>query len=1248
MDVSSRLRQRLLQAIALLVLVGAGVQGWRMIVRPDPTLLVDLAAQRLAAILGPGVEYEDVQIDLLDGVTIHRLRVRTTQTDLPTLEARRVEIRHDPLALAAGLYRPEQIEIEGARIVARETPEGAAFDFPLHFDSRDIGGSVPRIVVKNATLFYRAMQESDRFRGGTVLVFDAIELDVRPQPDGRLEIVGGFQTRGLGQDDVRIRVDGTADPDADELDLGAVWDPFTIGPFLLGVLADDVAAPLLGRAGHSGRLIVSLSRRADVREGELRIRARWTGPMPLDLESIPGSELIDAQDLEQIHALLDRSDIGLDLTGEDLSLDGLVTALGGTRVHVRGRIGDEGRSLRLVMQIHGLRIENPKVKEALGPDAEEIFASFDPTGNVDADIQITKIPGQDLSWQVDAILEDATFRYVGPPGEDGRLEGFPYRVENAAGRVHISEGLVWFDDIVGLHGRGTMVRLRSPWEEAWTGGETGRIRLTDEGPDIRITVDATDVQVDRDLDDAAAGSEFANMYNEFGLRGVLDRVEVDVIAISGRDEKAYAEVRLTFDDISLCFDRFPLRLENVKGWLTLRRPFIAEMKRGRVFDFDVTGRTDDARVHAWASFRGHEDEGRIQVRGEGVGLAGMLTDTVLASEITRGGLADVWRYLDPRGRADVEMSIPLGANPEPLRLDARLRNASLRLGGKETAFPIEVVDLSGRLRVVGDRVDLMGIRGRIQDAAVAIEGSIEGGPDGRWDVRVTTDVLRVTPELLAALEHLTDDEPLLPSGLVLESGTRLTLDLGLHREPGSGQTVEARIRVTDLDGSLRLPDGASLALRGGVIEVHGGELSFENIEAVAPGVRVEIARAHVGPDGTGGHITLHLDALEPPPELLSLFPEDVRDLLETWSTDRRLACEALHIEARPDGSVRLEGDLALLARPEAPPGNGGPRGTLEFRPLELAAPDAGGRRTLRGRVVLCAFSFGEDVPVEDLDGEVTVDRLRLGENPQGRGTVRAHKARLFGVRVRDVVFPVVWRDGILRADPITGVLADGRLRGRLLLHTRTPMAYEGEVRVDGFQVRTLSSDFAPTGPPLSGTGRARVRFQNRSGEVRDLTAAGHVTVRKGNLGDLPVLANIFAFFGNLLDVRDPPKFERAVADFALHDEVVHLRRFDLAGPLFEMPGHGTVDLSGYVDLVFTPDIIKSFALPGIMQFPVVGNVLDALLREDLIYAVRLRGDVRTARPEIVVLPMLGLERGRPFEGTGVPSLPSRRIPNWFR
>ena len=1241
-----RLRYRLLQACALLGVTLLGLWGYRRVVRPEPDLLALLAEEKLQGIFGLGVEYDDFEIDLVEGVEIRGLRVLTPRSPQPTLEARRVRVRHDILALASGLYRPEAIVIEGARIVARETEGGIALDFPFRLESDASTGAFPAIRLRESELFCRAMEGSTRLGAGTVLHLGHIDLDARPTRDGRVDLVGRLSPLGLGQDDVRIGVQGMAEPDADVLELQVVWDPLTLTEPLLAALAEAVSSPLRGQLGQEGQLIVALVRRPDEQEGEVQVRVRWLGEVRVDLSQLPSGEFIDATSREQIDRLFQRAHLYVELEGETINLRGLLKALGGGQVKVDGFIRDDGEQIDLAVQIKGLRLESPDVRDSFHEGGREIFEAFDPGGMVDADVVLSKEPGQPIEWSVDAILEQASFRYVGTPAADGSPEGFPYPVEHAAGGVHIERGEVWFDEVVGFNGPDTTVRIRSPWQEAWTGGETGRIRFGEGTPDIRVTIDATNVKTDEDLRTAVAGSEFSDLFDHFYAEGVLDRIEIDVIAIPGRDEKAYAEVRITLDDERFRYARFPLPLERVKGWVTLRRPFVGPRQRGQIFAFEVSGRAGESPVDLRATYDAYHERGRLFVEARGIGLAGTLADVVAESEITQGAIADAWRWLDPRGRADVTIEVPLENEPGEVKLEAILRGASIRLDAESATAPIEITDLRGSIRVEDDVVHLEDLRGRMLDAAVTLAGTIHGGPEGRWDIHVETDVLRVTPELLANLERLAE-EPLLPEGLELGAGARLAVELHLQRDAGPDKPLRVEVVATGLDGVLHLPEGSALAIRASRIVVRGEEVALEGVRGEAPGIRIALDTAHVSTGGIAGRVTLVLEEMEPTPQVLDLLPAEARDVLADLVSGRRISSDSLTIDAKADGSLRFEGDLVLLA-PRGDAQGDAARGRIEFRPLQLSAADATDHRTLTGRVLFRGFTFGGDVPVEDLDGEVRLEALRLGDDPSGRGTLRIEEGRLFDLTVRDATIPIRWQGGILRADPLTGTIAEGRLRGRLMLHTREPTAYEGYARIEAFRVEALREDLAPTGPPLSGLGSAWIEFQNRSGETRDLRARGALSVRDGNLGDLPVAANIFAFFAEVLAVDPPPRFERADAVFTIADEVITFGRLDLAGPLFDMPGRGTVDLGGYADLVFTPDFIKSFLLPGVMQFPVVGDVLDAILREDVLYAVRLRGDLSDAEPEIVALPPLGLGADRPFEGTGTPQPPPRRLPRWFR
>lgn len=1240
-------RQRLLQTIAFCVVVAAGIVFYLRVTRPDRSLLVRFATERLEEIFGPGVEHQGFEIDLLSGVEIRGLRVVPPGGGKPTLEAERVVVEHDLVALASGRYVPTSIRIDGARIVTHETPTGIAPDFPFTLERGGSDTPVPEVRVRRSRLLYRAMEDSERLRPARVIELADVEVDIVPEGEGRLRIRGGFRPLRLGQDDVRVFLHGEADTRADTLSLVGVWNPLRVTEGLLDALAEPWAERLRDRGVESLELVVWLEHSPDVGSGELRVRAGIRGDIPMDIDAIPGTERIDARTREQLRALLGRGDLDLMVSEEGFDIRGLATAMAGGDVNVQGSVESGGEAFQLVIEIDDLRLDDPALQQALGEEGAAIFAAFDPSGVVDAVITLDKQRDRELDWRVDALLEDASFRYVGEPAPDGSPMGFPYRLEHASGSLRIVPGEVRLDDIVGFNVRsGATVTIRGHRSTSWTGGETGIIRFghADGGAEVHLTVEAANVPVDDELAVAVEGSEFAGLLETFRVSGMLDRIEVDIERLSGVDEAAVAEVRVLLDGVGFTYDPFPLPLDRVRGWFTLRRP-LEDGQRGRVFSFDVHGRTEGAPVHASAVFEPDAGGGRLHVRGEGVPLAGDVTAAILSAEGLDEGLHEAWRYLDPRGRADVVVDMPIDDDPDPIRVTTLLDGASFRLDAAEAVHPLEVTDVHGRIEAVGDVLTLDAIEGRIGASEVTIDGKMDGGTHGAWDLHVTTAVLRLSPELLESLRELLDEDHLLPDGFTLEPGGRLALDMWLRR-PTGGSELEATVHTTDIRARMRVPLGMTLDVVGKRLEVDGDRVEFEGVRASAGGVRVVADKAVFQAGDLTGRFRMSLDEVAASRALLDLLPDDARETAEEWTKDRLLVAPDLLVDLREDGSAVVHGALTLLAVEDAPASEA-PRGPMFFDHVTLSRRDAGGARTLRGTLRFEGFNVGL-LPIEELVGEAEIRWLRLGDEPEGEAFLRARRARIADLQVRDVHVPVVWREGILAARPITGVVAGGQLRGYLLVHTRAPEAYEGEAHLEGFELAMLRNDLAPTGPEVRGRGRAHIRFQNPGTDAEDLVASGTMTIREGHLGDLPVVASVFVLIDEITGGDNPPHFERADLAFDLADEVISFRQLDLAGPLFHMPGFGTLDLSGHADLHFSPDFIKSLLLPGSTQLPVLGPVLEGLLQEDYLYAIRIQGDIETAEPEVVLLPRLDLGRADPFEGTGSPELPRRRVPRWFR
>jgi len=1253
--------KRLLQTLLVVALVYSGVNIWQRLVKPPEDPLRVLADAPLRELFGPGVDYDrPLRFDVERGAELRNLRVPNTSGLLESdgegglrpvlgLSARRVRITHDPLALAAGRYRPLTVEIEGVEVHTRETESGIAADFPLHIDSSEgDDGAVPRISVRDLIMRYRALADSERLRPNATVAMHVDAVDIAPDADGRLVVGGSMRALGLGQDDTAIVLKGSIEEDGNDFELEARWDPLELTDELLAVLPEDLATKLRSSGIRSGTFVLRLDRKGGEAEGEIDPRIEWNSEVDVSVADLTAMDAIDASTRQQLKRLFGTGALQVELGGGKLNIKSLVTELAGGRVQATGWVVEETGEFEIDFDIRDLRLEDEVVRNALGEGAT-LYDEFDPSGVVDAIGRVTRSADGTVTWSVDVLLQNADLAYVGDVGPDGRRLGFPYRVREATGRLRIDDSGVTFDDIVGFN-RGAEIVIRGHAGRSWTGGETGRVRFTEDGAAVALTVVATNVPVDDELYAAIRASEFAEILDEFKIEGVIDRIELDFIKDPKIERSVAAELRLTLEGEQFTYLPFPMPLEDVRGQLTMHQPLLEGGKdRGQIYAFDVTGWAEGAPIHAYATIAEHESQGRLHVEAEGIPLAGRLADTVQTSVLSAEDLAEIWRWLEPRGKADVHIEIPLGDDPGRLKLDALFKNASIRLDA-ESAAPLEIANLDGPLLLRDGVITLNAMKGTIEGAPVAIEGRLEGGVGGVWDLHGHIAELRLTPSLMRSLEALLGESSFLPGGMEFESGSSMTLDLRIKKAGGEEASPAIAFEATKLDTALSLPDGTSLTLKGAQLASKDGVVTVRNLRAEGVGVSAEVRHARIEPDGETtltGRFHAAFEDFTVPAGLLDLLPDDAAEMIQEWTTERTLRSKSLLIDVPENGPITIEGDLALVPREGAAPDEGA-HGAFELMPLVIRKhPESG--VVLTGLIQLGGFSVDVGVGLVDLRGAIEVEHLRVGgDTTEGRARIVDVSGLIADLTVAELSAPVDWTDGLLKIRPIRGLLCEGEMEGEFVMHTSEPIAYTGQARVKDFSVDRLRDDLAPTGPQYEGVGTATITFQNRGGSLRDLTAAGTLTIRKGRLGDLPFVANIFTLTDELAGVDERPQFERADLTFTLQEELFTFRRFDLAGPLFELPGTGTLDLTGMIDLRFTPDLVKGLLVPGIMQMPGVGPLLRGIIPEQLIYAVRVRGDLASAKPEIVFMPSLGMDRSREFEGAGPRALPRRRLPGLFR
>lgn len=1250
------IRAWIVKGAVIAILLSAGWLFHRVTLRPDPDRLRSWAEEALVEIFGKGVRHGDVSVDVLEGVRIQDLRVEVPGRPTPVLSAERVDVRHDVLALSAGVLRLRSIAIRAPKVSTRENEAGEVVpDFQFTLPKADGRASPPSVLVERGTLRFVAAEKSETFRSGAVIELDDFHVTALPDGKGGLEIAGGFDVNGLGfkPEDKTIALSGSAKPLEGTLALEATWPRVYLTPELLAAFSDTVRKRIEEQRLEEGphRATIRLRRDPTVEEGRLRVVPELHVTVRPDAITAPLAKTVDATTREQLAELLGKIDLTVEIKGKKIEVRDLTSQLAGGEVRAKGTLEDDGQTLDLVIEAKGVHLDDPAFTRALGAVGKQVADEFRLGGRADATFHLKRVKGGPLAWDAVVDLVDATVAYVGKmdpvkrtPSGRPLYYGFPYAAEHVFGRVRISDGSVVVEGLEGRHGLAT-IHVRSNAETSRDGLETGYVRWKDGPASLRMTIEAKNIPVDADILEAVERSEIAGFLDTYRLHGVVDRVLVELVQEQPRDRDPLVEIELETEGETLAFAPFPVPISDVKGRLLLSRPPIGTDRRGREIEVAAVGNASGGVVGFKADLVESERRGRIQIKVANATIGPEVNAAVETGEAGKGGLGSVWRLLHPFGKADVAIDLPAYEDPGPPTYEVTLKGAGVHLRPEGKGGGARIEDIAGTVRVtgakegdpLGDRIEIVGAKGRWIDAPITVSGTMVGGTEGDWDLSIEGTRIAITDGLLDVMALASEDGRLFPKGLSVDPGGRLDLFLRLQRTrpPRGDGNLHATVRARNLDVVARLGD-LPVRLRGG-LEPAGDDVRLVDVTAEGDGLSLSFSDAVVGPRGFRGQGRAKLTGLTVTKPVLELLPESARGTVADLFKDRVLDSDEFLFEADEAGGMVFRGTLASRPRSDGVAPGTAPFGRFTLSPLSISGADAPGGRSLSGLVLLEGVTLDLGVRVEEIRGEARIEALSLGDTPSGRGSLAVAAARIGGIALTDVHAPIEWRESVLTAAPIVATAYTGRVEAAVTVHTKAPEAFEGTATITGVQLQDLLRDLASGGAETHGVLDARVEFQSRGGGVREVTAAGTASVHHGDLGELPVVATIPALLSRMVPSLQRPRFHSATASFVVENGTVRVERVTMAGPLFRMSGFGTVPFTdgnpqgiakGEVDFTFSPQFIKSFLLPGVLQIPLVGDAL-GLLREDPLYVVRVRGPLSSAKPEVVAFPFFRPQRAQP-------------------
>jgi hypothetical protein len=1251
---------RRLRLLLVALLIAGGWFYWEKAIRPDPSRLETWAQRALHDVFGPELTHGKVELDLLAGVRIRDLLVPGRDGG-PALRAEVVDVQHDLLALSAGVLRLRRIVIRGPLISTHEDEKGAlVLDFPFHLPSS--GGRTlpyPEVVVEGGTFAMKAGPSSSTFKPGWLLVLDNFHVTATPLPGGAVRIAGGFTPKDVGLEGRReIAFEGSASPADRLLDVVATWDDMRLTPELRSILAPSLAEKLdpvrLDVGPH--RLSVHLVRDPAVEAGKVRVVAQFEGRVRVKVTEMPFAESFDAKTLEELDRLLGRAEIRVQVSGTDVDVQALSSPLMGGEVRATGKIANEGKDVDLQVGFRGVRLDDPALRRAFGPAADELFETIEVRGRTDADVRLRREAGGPVEWESSIDLRDATLRYRGrpvpgktTPAGNPMRSGFPYAVEHLNGRIRVGPGLVTLEGLEGRHGD-ARIRIRGAGEKARDGAETGTVRWDEKGAiHARVTVEIVNIAVDDDLRAAVEGSEIAGALDTYGVSGTVAGAVVDVRQEPG-DPAAFAELEIDLAGASFAYREMPVPLRDVRGRVEMTRPARpGAAVRDQVVAADVEGTAAGGKGRVVADLHPIAERGRLRIWLDGASLDGEAAAVVASAPGAQGVLADLWHDLSPTGKASFFVDAPAYLDPAPPSFWARLEGVTVTLSPPSDAEPrpaVRLEGLRGAVRVERGVATIGEVTGTIGGRPLRAAGTA-GGPGTAWDVEVRVDALEPSADVLGTLEGFAHGRAKALTDLKIEPGGRLDLAMRLRREaaeagtPSPAPTVAVTVRNADLMARV---GGIPVRVRGG-LSVDGEVVTLEGLLVEGRGLSLRADHATFGPEGFAGEAALSMEGVQADDSLLALVPVSARDAVTALVEDRVLTAPSLVLASEGDVTT-LRGGLTLQARPGAPSG-GAPRGTLVFDPVRVA-PDEQGHRALSGRLGLRGVSFDAGARITEADGAVEVESLDLGERRGAQGSLRLERARIGGVLVEALSAPVSRKGDVLAIGPIAASTYGGKLTGSFDVDAGRAPSFRGSLAVQGARLEAALADLAAEAGAASGTLEMEASFSGGAGGT--LKADG-TAFACGSLGELPAVSTIPALVSHLAEGVEKPRFTTATLEFSVQDDVVTARSIGLRGEIFDVCGSGTLTTSGDVDLTLRPQILKSFFLPGWQRIPVVGDVL-ALFREEPLYVVKICGKLEDPQTHVVVLPKLGTCDCPPEPGPrDVPQAsepPARRVPRWFR
>ncbi|MBX3393961.1 MAG: AsmA-like C-terminal domain-containing protein [Phycisphaerae bacterium] len=306
------------------------------------------------------------------------------------------------------------------------------------------------------------------------------------------------------------------------------------------------------------------------------------------------------------------------------------------------------------------------------------------------------------------------------------VQPHPYVLENIHGRLEVDGDRIQINRVSG-DSNGASMEF-----------DGYAIVPADGDPEMEVRVEATGIRMDAEYV-ASMPSKIAAELSQFRPVGVVDLVGIVSTHKSGGDMQWDLSAQL--QDATIQYAQFPYLLEHAAGELEIDNDGV------RILELNAS--------HGAAAIQASGDVRRSTQGGRVVDLdfnaRGVLLDETLHESLPTG-LKDIWAMLNPHGKVRIRTHIRTETDELNSRLLHRTEIELIDAAILFRPFPLPLTAVNGKLMVINDRVEIVQLSARSQDATIQIRGDFQFGASGLQGVlRIEAQDLSFDETLVSAL-----------------------------------------------------------------------------------------------------------------------------------------------------------------------------------------------------------------------------------------------------------------------------------------------------------------------------------------------------------------------------------------------------------------------------------------------------------------------------------------------------------------